>query len=168
MHEDVADVNDPPPVLDHRDEPVLVSADVENRENIHCIGVRKVGADIDQMSPGGPLGYAVPVQQRFHRVFVRFAEFVDCRFADDPHVLLGYQTGNHCARGFDHTPIPDRHPNQRERQWGVSPRDRQAVLTAMLKYRPLVTLQDLQQGAYFRGMRQFGFGQYINNIPMAA
>ena len=101
MHEDVADVNDPPPVLHHRDEPVLVSADVENRENIHCIGVRKVGADIDQMSPGGPLGYAVPVQQRFHGVFVRFAEFVDCRFADDPHVLLGYQNGNHCARGFD-------------------------------------------------------------------
>jgi hypothetical protein len=31
MREDVADVNDPPSVLDHRDEPVLVSADVENR-----------------------------------------------------------------------------------------------------------------------------------------
>jgi len=98
---------------------------------------------------------------------VRFAEFGDCRFTDDPQVL-GYQNGNHCARGFDHAPIPDRHPNQRERQWGVLPRDRQAVLTVMLKYRPMVTLQDLQQGAYFRGMRQFGFGQYINSIPMAA
>ena len=62
MREDVADVNDPPSVLDRRDEPVPVSADVENREDVHCIGVRKVGADIHQMSPGGSPGYAVPVQ----------------------------------------------------------------------------------------------------------
>jgi len=32
--------------------------------------------------------------------------------------------------------------NQRERQWGVSPRDRQAVLSVMLNYRPLVTIED--------------------------
>jgi hypothetical protein len=120
MREDVADVNDPPSVLDHRDEPVLVSADVENRENIHCIGVRKVGADIDQMFPGGSLGYAVPVQQRFHRVLVRIAEFGDCRFTDDPHALLGYQNGNHCARGFDHAPIPDRHPPRPVRLLAIS------------------------------------------------
>jgi hypothetical protein len=36
MREDVADVNDPPSVPDHRDEPVLISADVENRENVHA------------------------------------------------------------------------------------------------------------------------------------
>ena len=36
---------------------------------------------------------------------MRFAEFGDCRFTDDPHVL-GYQNGNHYARGFDHAPIP--------------------------------------------------------------
>jgi hypothetical protein len=58
--------------------------------------------------------------------------------------------------------------NQRERQWGVSPRDRQAVLSVMLNYRPLVTIEELNQGAYFRGLRQFGFGSYINALPMAA
>ena len=58
--------------------------------------------------------------------------------------------------------------NQRERQWGVSPRDRDTLMAVMLNYRPLVTLQELGQGSYFRGMRQFGFGQYINSIPKAA
>jgi hypothetical protein len=58
--------------------------------------------------------------------------------------------------------------NQRERQWGVSPRDRDTLMAVMLNYRPLVTLQELGQGTYFRGMRQFGFGQYINSIPKAA
>ena len=85
---------------------------------------------------------------------------------------------NRAAVGFLDEAMPGRrqtasqiafYNNQRERQWGVSPRDRQAVLAVMLNYRPLVTLQEMQQGgAYFRGMRQFGFGQYINSIPMAA
>ena len=85
---------------------------------------------------------------------------------------------NRAAIGFLDEAMPGRrqtasqiafYNNQRERQWGVSPRDRQAVLAVMLNYRPLVTLQEMQQGgAYFRGMRQFGFGQYINSIPMAA
>ena len=45
--------------------------------------------------------FPVPVQQRFHRVLVRFAEFGECRLADDPQVL-GYQNGNHCARASEH------------------------------------------------------------------
>ena len=98
MREDVADVDDSPSVLDRRDEPELISADVKNRENVRCIWVRKVGAHSDQMPPGSSLGYAVPVQQRLHRVSVRFAEFSDCRFTDDPHIS-GYQNGNHRARG---------------------------------------------------------------------
>ena len=32
--------------------------------------------------------------------------------------------------------------NQRERQWGVSPRDRDALLKLMLKHRPIVTVQE--------------------------
>ncbi len=59
--------------------------------------------------------------------------------------------------------------NPRERQWGVSPRDRDNLMRVMLGYRPLVTLQEIQLGgSYFRGLRQFGFGQYINSIPKAA
>ena len=59
--------------------------------------------------------------------------------------------------------------NQRERQWGVSPRDRDVLTKIMLSYRPLVTLDEMQLGgSYFRGMRQFGFGQYMNSIPKAA
>ena len=59
--------------------------------------------------------------------------------------------------------------NLRERQWGVSPRDRAALMAVMLNYRPLVTLQEMQLGgSYFRGLRQFGFGQYINSNPKAA
>ena len=66
--------------------------------------------------------------------------------------------------------------NQRERQRGVSPRDHEALMAIMLNYRPLVTLQEMQtaagvskgSGRYFTGLRQFGFGQYINGIPRAA
>ena len=59
--------------------------------------------------------------------------------------------------------------NRRERQWGVSPRDREALMKVMLGYKPLVTLQEMQLGgSYFRGLRQFGFGQYLNSIPRAA
>jgi hypothetical protein len=84
---------------------------------------------------------------------------------------------NRAAIGFLDEAMPGRrqtasqiafYNNQRERQWGVSPRDRQAVLSVMLNYRPLVTIEELNQGAYFRGLRQFGFGSYINALPMAA
>jgi len=37
---------------------------------------------------------------------------------------------------------------------------RQAVLTVIAKYRPCGHASRLQQGAYFRGMRQFGFGHH--------
>ena len=87
MREDVPDVDDLPSVLDHRDQPILVAADVEHRESIHGIAVREVGADIGQMPPSGSLGYAVPVQQRLQRVLVRLAEFGDRRLTDDPHRL---------------------------------------------------------------------------------
>jgi hypothetical protein len=87
VREDVAEVDDPPPVLNHRNEPVLVAADVEHRENTDWIGVRKIGPDIDQMSPGGSLGYAMPVQQRFQRVLVLSSEFGDGRLANYPHGL---------------------------------------------------------------------------------
>ena len=66
--------------------------------------------------------------------------------------------------------------NQRERQWGVSPRDHDALMTIMLNSRPLVTLEEMQlaggvskaSARYFAGLRQFGFGQYMNGIPRAA
>ena len=32
--------------------------------------------------------------------------------------------------------------NRREAQWGVSPRDRQALLKAMLNQRPVVSIQE--------------------------
>src|SRR5579863_316112 len=87
MREDVPDVDDLPSVLDRRDEPILISADVEYRERARCIGVRKVGTDIGQMSPCGSLGYAVPMQQRLQRVLVRLAKFGDRHLTDDPHRL---------------------------------------------------------------------------------
>jgi hypothetical protein len=52
--------------------------------------------------------------------------------------------------------------NQRERQWGVSPRDRDYVTNLMLHYRPMVTLQDMTQGTYFAGMRAAEFNQYMS------
>ena len=85
MREDVPDIDDPPSVLDRRDEPILVSPDVEHRESIHSIGVRKVGTDIGQMSPCGSLGYAVPMQQRLQRALVGIAEFGDRSLTDDSH-----------------------------------------------------------------------------------
>lgn len=87
MREDMPDIDDLPSVLDHRNQPVLVAADVEHSEGIHGIGVRKVGADIGQMSPSGSLGYAMAVQQRLQRVLVRLRELVDRRVANDSHYL---------------------------------------------------------------------------------
>ena len=58
--------------------------------------------------------------------------------------------------------------NRRERQWGVSPHDRERLVSLMLKYRPIVTVQEMGQGSYFKGLRQFGFGQYINTVAKVA
>ena len=58
--------------------------------------------------------------------------------------------------------------NLLERQWGVSERDRAALLAVVLGYRPVVTLEELGHGWYFRGLRQVGFAQYISSIPTAA
>jgi hypothetical protein len=46
MREDVPYIDNVPSVLVHRDQPVLVSPDIEHRENAHCVGVGKVGTDI--------------------------------------------------------------------------------------------------------------------------
>ena len=70
MREDVPDIDDPPLVLDYRDEPIFVASNVERRESTYGVGVRKVGTDIGQMAPYGSLGYAVPMQQRLERVMV--------------------------------------------------------------------------------------------------
>lgn len=87
MREDMPDVDDLPAVFDHRDQPVLVAADVEHRESIHGIGMRKINADIGQMFPRGAFGYAVQVQKRLQCVLVRLREFVDRRLADNSHCL---------------------------------------------------------------------------------
>jgi len=85
MCEYVADIDDLPSILDHRDQPVFVAANVEDREPIHGVGVRKIRTDIDQMFPGGSFRYAVPVQQGFDRIFVHLNELRDRCFTDDPH-----------------------------------------------------------------------------------
>lgn len=46
VRQDMTDVDDVPAVLDDRDQPVLVSTDVEHRERIRGIAVRKFCADI--------------------------------------------------------------------------------------------------------------------------
>ena len=58
--------------------------------------------------------------------------------------------------------------NRRDRQWGLSTRDRQGVAVVMINYRPLVTIAELKQGTWAKGMRQIGFAQYMNALPKAA
>ena len=70
MREDVPDIDDLPSVLEYRDEPIFVASNVEHRESTYRVGVRKVGADIGQMSPSGSLGYPGPMQKRFQCVMV--------------------------------------------------------------------------------------------------
>jgi hypothetical protein len=81
------DVDDLPPVLDERNQPVLIAADVKYREITDSIGVREVSADIGQMIPCRPPGDSVPVKQRRQCIVVPFAEFDDCCLADDPHYV---------------------------------------------------------------------------------
>ena len=75
--------------------------------------------------------------------------------------------------------------NQRERQWGVSPADRDRVIPLILNYRPIVTLQEIQtagglvlasggtaaQGRAstrsFSGLRQVGFAEYMSGTKAA-
>jgi hypothetical protein len=54
--------------------------------------------------------------------------------------------------------------NQRERQWGVSPRDREAVLRVMLSYRPLVVAAG---GTELAGYRQISAAAYFQGLKAA-
>ena len=55
--------------------------------------------------------------------------------------------------------------NQREHQWGVSPRDRALVVAAMIGYRPLVVAAGDTQLA---GFRQYGAAAYFSGLKRAA
>jgi len=55
--------------------------------------------------------------------------------------------------------------NQREHQWGVSPRDRAVVVAAMIGYRPLVVAAGDTQLA---GFRQYGAAAYFSGLKRAA
>jgi hypothetical protein len=75
--------------------------------------------------------------------------------------------------------------NQRERQWGLSPADRDRVIPLILNYRPIVTLQEIQtagglvlasggtaaQGRAstrsFSGLRQVCFAEYMSGTKAA-
>ena len=55
--------------------------------------------------------------------------------------------------------------NQREHQWGVSPRDRAVVVAAMINYRPLVVVAG---GTELAGYRQYGAAVYFSGLRRAA
>ena len=55
--------------------------------------------------------------------------------------------------------------NQREHQWGVSPRDRAALLAIMRGYRPLVVAGG---GSELAGYRQYGAAIYFSALRPAA
>jgi hypothetical protein len=55
--------------------------------------------------------------------------------------------------------------NQREHQWGVSPRDRTVVVAAMIGYRPLVVAAGDTQ---LPGFRQYGAAAYFSGLKRAA
>jgi hypothetical protein len=55
--------------------------------------------------------------------------------------------------------------NQREHQWGVSPRDRAAVVAVMVAYRPLVVAAS---GTELAGYRQYGAAVYLSGLRAAA
>ncbi len=74
MREDVPDVHHLPRIPDYRDEPEFIPPDVEHGEKADAIGMRKVAPDIDQVSPDGSPGHAVPVRQRLQCVPVFTAE----------------------------------------------------------------------------------------------
>jgi len=57
--------------------------------------------------------------------------------------------------------------NQREHQWGVSPADRAYLVPIMLSYRPLVTIEEMKQGAGAIGLRQIGAAQFFEGISGA-
>jgi len=54
--------------------------------------------------------------------------------------------------------------NHIEHMWGVSNADRHYVIPIMLNYRPLVTIREIEQGAWARGLRQVGAAQYFQGI----
>jgi hypothetical protein len=71
--------------------------------------------------------------------------------------------------------------NQRERQWGVSPADREKIIPLIHNYRPVVTLQQVAGAGsgttfrsfqsfgstYFGAMRQAGFADYMSGARAA-
>src|SRR5271157_2206320 len=81
---------------------------------------------------------------------------------------------NRAAIGFLDEAMPGRrqtasqiafYNNQREHQWGVSPRDRAALLAVMLNYRPLVVAAG---GTELVGYRQYGAAVYFSGLRPAA
>jgi hypothetical protein len=58
--------------------------------------------------------------------------------------------------------------NRIEHQWGVSERDRQALEAVLRGYRPLVTVAEMNQAGFFKGLRAVGFANYLSGIAKAA
>src|ERR1017187_10566805 len=97
MREDVANIDHLPAVLDHRDEPVFVAADIENGKDAYRIGMPEIFAHIHETLPRGALGDQIPMHQRLQGVFVNSCELGNGRLADDPHLQFGNLPSN--ARG---------------------------------------------------------------------
>jgi hypothetical protein len=86
LREDVANIDRLPAVLNHRDEPVFVAADIEYRKKVHRIGVPEIFAHVHETLPPGALGDQIPVHQGLQGVFVNSCELGNGRLADDPHL----------------------------------------------------------------------------------
>lgn len=93
MREDVQNEHSLGPVIDPRDQPVIIAMDIKHRPSTHNIRMREIALNLGQRAPVRSLGDPIPVHQRDQRIAVLFGEPKNGRLADPPH-NASLQNGN--------------------------------------------------------------------------
>jgi hypothetical protein len=85
MREDVQNEHAPGPVIDSRDQPIVVAMDIEHSSSAHDVRMREVSPYIGQRPPVCSSGDPIPVHQRDQRIPMPFGKLEDGWLADDAH-----------------------------------------------------------------------------------
>jgi len=85
MRQNMPDVNFPTVVVDGRNEPGFVAANVENGELSHLIRVRKDHTHFLNIGKAGPAHFLKPLHKTGRTIRVQFGEFIQPFASDDVH-----------------------------------------------------------------------------------
>src|SRR5207244_481274 len=104
MREKSQNKHDASIVMDGDNQSVLVSASIEDGDNLSTghlrgIGMRKLNADFLNARPSSRFSHLDPFSQRQLRIGVLAPKTPDRRFLDNPHEYIMYSGGGVCQMG---------------------------------------------------------------------